>query len=284
MIKRYTLGYSPCPNDTFIFYALVHKKIDCAGVAGVAGVDGGIDFVEHIEDVETLNQMALEGRLDITKVSAAAYGHIKDGYELLRNGGAAGWGCGPLLVSKERLPKLRGKRLAIPGLMTTAYVLASLYDCHLRENVIVMPFDKIIPAIRDGIADCGLVIHEGRFTYKDYGLNLVEDLGAWWEQTTGLPVPLGVIAAKSTIPPHTRTLIDNAIKASISYAYANTNETMDYVRRYSQELSDEVITNHIKLYVNDYTTDSGISGSEGRRAIDTLLDMARQKGIMQANI
>ncbi|MBF0556435.1 MAG: 1,4-dihydroxy-6-naphthoate synthase [Nitrospirae bacterium] len=266
-----TLGYSPCPNDTFIFYALVHKKIDC----------GGINFTEHIEDVETLNQMALEGRLDITKVSAAAYGHISGGYALLRSGGAAGRGCGPLLVSRERFSSLRGKRLAVPGLMTTAYVLAGLFDSELRESIIVMPFDKIIPAVRDGVADCGLIIHEGRFTYKDYGLNLVADLGQWWEEETGLPIPLGVIAAKSTIPAAARAQIDSAIKASLSYAYANTNETMDYVRRHSQELSDEVITNHINLYVNNYTMDSG---SEGTGALETLLEMARQKGIFQANI
>ncbi|MBF0458395.1 MAG: 1,4-dihydroxy-6-naphthoate synthase [Nitrospirae bacterium] len=261
MGKGYTLGYSPCPNDTFIFYALVHKKVDC----------GGLDFIEHIEDVETLNQMALEGRLDITKVSAAAYGHIGGRYERLRSGGAAGWGCGPLLVSRERLSDLRGKRLAIPGEMTTAYVLAGLFDFKLRENVIVMPFDKIIPAVRDGEADLGLIIHEGRFTYKDYGLNLVADLGAWWERETGLPIPLGVIAAKREIPSAVRSQIDNAIKASVAYAYANTDEVMEYVRRYAQELSDEVIMNHIRLYVNDYTIDSG---SEGERAVETLLAMA----------
>ncbi|MBF0568680.1 MAG: 1,4-dihydroxy-6-naphthoate synthase [Nitrospirae bacterium] len=265
-----TLGYSPCPNDTFIFYALVHKKIDC----------GGISFIGHTEDVETLNQMALEGRLDITKVSAAAYGHISGGYALLRSGGAAGRGCGPLLVSRERFSGLRGKRLAIPGLMTTAYCLASLFDFELRKDIIVMPFDKIIPAVRDGVADCGLIIHEGRFTYRDYGLNLVADLGQWWEEETGLPIPLGVIAAKNDIPPHTRAQIENAIMASISYAYANTDETMDYVRRHSQELSDEVIMSHINLYVNNYTMDSG---GEGQRALERLLEMARGKGIFQAN-
>ncbi|MBF0515654.1 MAG: 1,4-dihydroxy-6-naphthoate synthase [Nitrospirae bacterium] len=271
-MKTYTLGFSPCPNDTFIFYAIANKKIDC----------GGIAFTVHIEDVETLNQWALEGRLDISKVSAAAYGHIGQRYEMLRGGGAAGWGCGPLLVARDRLSDLGGKTLAIPGVMTTAYLLASLYDFRLRENVIAMPFDKIIPAVRDGMADCGLVIHEGRFTYKNSGLHLVADLGSWWEQQTSMPIPLGVIAAKREIPSHTRSLIDNTIRASVSYARtAKSDEPMDYIRRYSSELSDEVIKNHINLYVNDYSSDAGAVGGS---AVETLLSMARQKGLLKAKI
>lgn len=212
--------------------------------------------------------------MDITKVSAAAYGHISGMYALLRSGGAAGWGCGPLLVSGERLSDR--KRLAIPGLMTTAYMLAGMYDSKLRDNIVVMPFDKIMPAVRDGEADLGLIIHEGRFTYQDYGLTLVADLGAWWQMETGLPVPLGAIAAKREIQTETRAQIDDAIRASVSYAYANIDETMTYVRHYAQELSDEVIMSHIRLYVNEFSMDCGALGAA---AIETFMEMARQRGI-----
>ncbi|MBF0321150.1 MAG: 1,4-dihydroxy-6-naphthoate synthase, partial [Nitrospirae bacterium] len=185
-----------------------------------------------------------------------------------------------LLVSKERLSSASGKTVAIPGLMTTAYALLSLFDFKLRKNVIVMPFNKIIPSVVKGEAECGLIIHESRFTYKDYGLHLVADLGQWWEQTTGLPIPLGAIAAKRDIPASTRARIDKFIKASVSYANANTHEAMDYVRRYSCELPDDVIKNHIALYVNGYTIDSG---TEGKQAIETLLETARQRGFFQAD-
>ncbi|MGD2080223.1 MAG: 1,4-dihydroxy-6-naphthoate synthase, partial [Nitrospirota bacterium] len=187
MRKDLTLGYSPCPNDTFIFYALVRGKIET----------GGLSFLETLEDVETLNRMALRGALDVTKVSTHALGFLREDYCLLRSGGALGRGCGPLIVAREPLEArdLRGKRIAIPGTLTTAYLLMRLFDPMLKD-IEAMPFHRIMDAVSSGSADAGLIIHEGRFTYPGYGLHEVLDLGRWWEDATGLPIPLGSIVAK----------------------------------------------------------------------------------------
>ena len=268
--RTLTLGYSPCPNDTFIFYALVHGKIDT----------GGLRFDEVLLDVETLNQKARNAELDITKVSYHAYGYLRDNYSLLRSGGAMGRGCGPLVVSRQKtgLDELRGKKIAIPGRLTTAYLLLQLYDPAFAENIVVMPFDLIMAAVRDGTVDAGLIIHESRFTYPDYGLFEARDLGEWWEEETKLPIPLGCIIVRNGLGHDMIRAIEVHVRKSVEYALAHRGETKDYIKSHSQEMADEVIGRHIDLYVNEYTIDSG---EEGLRAVEELLGRAEQKGIIR---
>ena len=215
-MKELSLGYSPCPNDTFIFYALVHGKVN----------SGDLCFREILADVETLNQMARRAELDVTKISFHAYGHLRDTYCLLRSGAALGKGCGPLVVSKKylRMQDLRGKRIAVPGELTTAFLLLQLFDPRLKEKVIVMPFHRIIDAVKNGEADAGLIIHESRFTYKDAGLLQVLDLGQWWEKETGLPIPLGGIIARRGLGEGLIQKIGQAVRESLQYAFANRTE------------------------------------------------------------
>jgi 1,4-dihydroxy-6-naphthoate synthase len=269
-VSELTLGYSPCPNDTFIFHALVHGKIDT----------GGLRFRERLEDVETLNRMARAAELDVTKVSYSAYGTLRDKYCLLRSGGALGRGCGPLVVARTGLSMddLKGKRIAIPGKLTTAYLLLRLYDPVFRENVEEMPFDRIIGAVINGYADAGLIIHESRFTYREYGLAAVADLGEWWEKTTGGLLPLGGIIARRSIGPELVTRIDGLINKSVSYAMHNRDESEGYIKEHSQELADDAIRAHIDLYVNEYSVDVG---EEGVKAVETLFRMAEERGVMK---
>ncbi len=269
-MKTLSLGYSPCPNDTFIFYALVHGKIDA----------GGLSFKEILLDVETLNQMALKGKLDITKVSYNAFGNLRDEYCLLRSGGALGRGCGPLVVaSKEcEMKDLKGKTIAIPGELTTAYLLLQLYEPDFRSNVKVMPFHEIMGAVKEGKVDAGLIIHEGRFTYPSYGLKKIIDLGEWWKKETGLPIPLGCIIAKRSLGIDVISKVERLIMESVLYAISRRDEPVKYIKEHSQELDDSVIAEHINLYVNDYSIDIG---DEGIRAVRKLLDMAEEKGIIK---
>ncbi len=267
-----SMGFSPCPNDTFIFYAIVNKEIDTRG----------IDFEFIIEDVETLNQLALDRKIDITKASCHAFYHVQDDYQFLRSGAAFGRGCGPLLVVKnenieER--KLEIKKIAIPGELTTAFLLLKLYITSVSSfkrrdiNFIAMPFYEIMDAVRQGKVDGGLIIHESRFTYQDYGLTKIKDLGEWWEGKTGLPIPLGGIIAKKSIGMAQIKIVEDLIRSSIKYSISNIQRTMRFIKKYSQELTDEVILEHISLYVNDYTIDIG---KEGEAALKELMKMARQ--------
>jgi 1,4-dihydroxy-6-naphthoate synthase len=269
LMDNLTLGYSPCPNDTFIFYALVHGKLGLKENR----------YDERLEDVQTLNLMAAQGTLDITKVSFAAYAALRESYVLLRSGAALGRGCGPLVVSqkKQTLNDLRGKKIAIPGVGTTAYLLLRLFDPELGRHVVPMPFDQIMPAVKNGEVQAGLIIHESRFTYPEFGLVEVEDLGRWWEEKTGTPKPLGGIIAKRSLGVARIQQAQAHIRKSIEYAHANEQQTRDYIKAHSQELSDEVIASHIALYVNDFSLDLG---DEGQRAIDTLFNMARARGII----
>jgi 1,4-dihydroxy-6-naphthoate synthase len=264
-----SLGYSPCPNDTFIFYALVHGQIDTAGLR----------FREMLLDVETLNRKAMAAELDITKVSFHAFAFLRETYHLLRSGGALGRGCGPLVVAKAEtsMENLRGKRIAIPGRLTTAYLLLQLYDPALGMNVVVMPFDRIMDAVKRGSVDAGLIIHESRFTYPDYGLCEVMDLGRWWEGDTGLPLPLGCILAKKCLGSKVIRTIDTLVRRSVEFAFAHRERTGGYIKAHSQELEDAVIEQHIDLYVNDYSLDLG---SEGMAAVEELLRRARVRGIV----
>ncbi|MBI5206069.1 MAG: 1,4-dihydroxy-6-naphthoate synthase [Nitrospirae bacterium] len=272
-MKTLSLGYSPCPNDTFIFYALVHGKIDA----------DDLKFKEILLDVEALNKKALKGELDITKVSYSAFGNLREEYCLLRSGGALGKGCGPLVVSKTnyRMKDLKGKRIAIPGELTTAYLLLQLYDPNLKKNIKVMPFNMIMDAVKKGEVDAGLIIHESRFTYPSYGLKRVIDLGEWWEKETGLQIPLGCIIAKRSMGKDLIHKIDGLIKKSILYAMNNKGEPKKYIKEHSQELEDSVIEQHINLYVNDYSIDIG---EEGINAVKKLFDMAGEKGIIKKSV
>ncbi len=269
-MKTLSLGYSPCPNDTFIFYALVHGKIKTED----------LNFKEILLDVETLNQMALKGKLDITKVSYNAFGNLRDDYCLLRSGGALGRGCGPLVVaSKEcEMKDLKGKTIAIPGELTTAYLLLQLYESDFRSNVKVMPFHEIMGAVKEGKVDAGLIIHEGRFTYPSYGLKKIIDLGEWWKKETGLPIPLGCIIAKRSLGIDVISKVERLIMESVLYAISRRDEPVKYIKEHSQELDDSVIAEHINLYVNDYSIDIG---DEGIRAVRKLLDMAEERGIIK---
>ncbi|HXX53010.1 MAG TPA: 1,4-dihydroxy-6-naphthoate synthase [Thermodesulfovibrionales bacterium] len=270
--KTVTLGYSPCPNDTFIFYALVHRKIDT----------GDLRFREMLLDVETLNQKALHSELNMTKVSFHAYAYLRDRYVLLRSGGALGRGCGPLIVAKNNLKKdsLKGKRIAIPGKLTTAYLLLQLYEPLLAGNVEVMPFDSIMDAVRTGTVDAGLIIHESRFTYPEYGLSGILDLGKWWEDETGLPIPLGCIIAEKSLGPDLIATIEVLVRRSVEYAFAHRDNTKEYIKVHSQELADSVIEQHINLYVNNYSLDLG---DDGLRAVGELLKRAEQGRILRGS-
>lgn len=267
-MEQLTLGYSPCPNDTFIFYGLIHGKVDLPD----------IKIRERLEDVETLNRLALESVLDLTKISYHALGHLRQDYVLLRSGGALGMGCGPLVVARTpmSMQELQGKTIAIPGRLTTANLLLQLHSEGL-ENVVEMPFHEIMDAVENGKVDAGVIIHESRFTYRDHGLTSILDLGEWWEEETGAPIPLGGILARRDLGPERIKAIDRALRASVEYAMQNPQEPNIYIRNHAQELSDSVIENHIGLYVNDFSVDLG---EEGIRAVETLFTRAEERGII----
>ena len=267
-MRQLTLGYSPCPNDTFIFYALMHGRIP----------DLPVKLVERLEDVETLNRLALGGKLDLTKISYHALGHLRQDYALLRSGGALGRGCGPLVVTKQAtdMQQLRGKRIAIPGQLTTANLLLQLYGEGF-ENLLVLPFHQIMAAVSDGAVDAGVIIHESRFTYQQHGLQAILDLGQWWEQDSGCPIPLGGILAKRSLDTELIQQIDSALRRSIEYAFANPQQAQAYIKQHAQELDEAVIRNHIELYVNDFSIDLG---DEGILAVETLFSRAEARGII----
>lgn len=263
-----SLGYSPCPNDTFIFYALVHQKITLPGLS----------LKENLEDVETLNQMALQSRMDITKISFHAFGYLRNQYALLRSGGALGKGCGPLLVTRADQTKIDPvhQRIAIPGELTTAYLLLRLHEPKI-DNIIVMPFHEILKAVQEGAVDGGLIIHESRFTYQRFGLKKILDLGDWWEQFSGYPIPLGGIIVKRTLGKKNVSLIEEGIRQSIYYAHKHPEETQIYIHKHAQEIENSVTQKHINLYVNEYSLDIG---PQGEKAIRFLLTEAEQKGFI----
>ncbi len=266
-MQTVTLGYSPCPNDTFLFYPLVHGCIPC----------NGFRFRERLEDVETLNRLAMEGTLDACKVSYHAYAHIRESYILLRSGGAMGRGCGPLVVAKTPLSPgdLKGKRIAVPGQHTTACLLLQLFEPKLGE-LVFLTFDQIMSAVSAGQVDAGLIIHESRFTYHSCGLHKVLDLGEWWENSTGLPLPLGGIAARRSLGSASLATLSALVRSSVEFARHHPAETLSYVRTHSQEMSEEVCEAHIALYVNDYSLDPG---SEGEKAAELLFARGIQLGL-----
>jgi 1,4-dihydroxy-6-naphthoate synthase len=269
--QRITLGISPCPNDTFIFHAMLH---------GLLG-EHTFDFSLHMEDVETLNRLARNGALDVTKISYHMYGFLRDEYVALNSGAALGRGCGPLLIAPpgSSLPALKDQVIAIPGHFTTANLLLQLMTGG-HEKVREMRFDKIVNAVASGDAAGGLIIHETRFTYKEKGLIPLVDLGQWWEDTTDQPIPLGGIIARRNLGESAIRRLDATIKESILYARKHPESSKKFIKEHAQELSDEVINSHIDLYVNDFSVELG---SEGRRAIETLFKAAEQLHIIPKN-
>jgi 1,4-dihydroxy-6-naphthoate synthase len=261
-----TLGFSPCPNDCFLFYALAHGLVDSEPVA------------PRLADVEELNRLARDGALDISKLSYHAYAHVADEYVMLPSGGALGKGVGPLVVTRERLDDLRGRTVAVPGGLTTARLLLGLSqgdDLVLRE----LRYDRIMPAVAAGEVDAGLIIHESRFTYPEHGLVKHLDLGEWWEQATGQLLPLGGVAARRSLGPERLDRLTAAIRASMDFAYRHPELVEPYVAEHAQELSREVRQRHIDLYVNRYSRDLG---QEGREAVVELFRRARERGLIPA--
>ncbi|MDT8445544.1 MAG: 1,4-dihydroxy-6-naphthoate synthase [bacterium] len=264
-MSQLTLGFSSCPNDTYIFDALVHRRLNSPYA-----------FVPHIHDVEELNQLARSAKLDITKASIHAYFHLLDQYQLLSSGGALGRGCGPLWIGKtEQVPK--GGKVALPGDWTTANLLFQLSQEGEFEPV-QMVFDQIIPAVLSGEVDSGVIIHESRFTYKDQGLHSYADLGAWWEQTSGLPIPLGGILVRRDLAKTDQQAIQALIKESIMYAEAHPQAARSFISEHAQEMGEAVVDAHIGLYVNEFSKDLG---AEGRQAIERLFEAAAKKGLVE---
>lgn len=253
-----TLGLSPCPNDTFIFDALVNKKIDTEG----------LDFDVRLEDVETLNQWAVRGLLDISKISYGVLPLVLAGYQLLDSGGALGKGVGPLLVSRAPLSDIAKASVAIPGERTTAHLLFSLAFPSARDKLF-MVFNAIEDAVLSGAVDAGVIIHENRFTYQQRGLMKLMDLGEFWEKETGAPIPLGgIIFRRGMSSPDLAARVNWLIRRSLEYAFAGYPALPDYVRTHAQEMDETVMRQHIDLYVNHYSLSLG---NDGARAIDVLL-------------
>lgn len=269
-MKQLKIGYSPCPNDTYIMAGLAAKRVENAAI-----------LQPVLADVETLNQWALEQRLEATKLSFMALGKVRDSYGLLYSGGALGWGCGPLVVARPgwTLNALGEGVVAAPGALTTAALLLSLFlgrEARFKHMV----FSEIVPTVARGEADYGLIIHEGRFTFGEYGLVSLLDLGQWWEAETGQPLPLGGIAISRNQGPETARLVDRAIGRSLASAERFPAETMEYVLTHSQEIDPAVVRQHIELYVNSFSVNLGLVGEQ---AVATLYSRAERAGLIPAS-
>ena len=267
MKHKLTLGFSPCPNDTFIFDAMVNSRIDLED----------IELEVVLADVEELNRMALEGKLDVTKISYNAFAQVHYRYQLLNAGSALGNNCGPLLISKRQLSEeeLKTASIAIPGKNTTANFLMS-FACPEAENKQEFLFSEIETVVLNGKVDAGVIIHENRFTYQEKGLVKIVDLGEVWEQKTGFPIPLGGIAIHRRIRPDVRQKFDALLKASVHYAFDNPEASKDYVTCHAQEMNEVVMRSHINLYVNDYTLDLS---EKGKSAISKMYEVGKQFGM-----
>lgn len=265
---KLTLGFSPCPNDTFIFDALVHNRIDTEGLT--------FDLV--MEDVEALNHRALRHELAVTKLSYHAFAYLVDDYALLESGSALGNGVGPLLIAKSQDAKktINQSIIAIPGTYTTANFLFSLAYPQ-AQNKQEYVFHDIEGAVLRGDVAAGVIIHENRFTYQNHGLVKLLDLGEFWEKTTNKPIPLGGIVVRRDLPLEVQQKMERVMQRSVQYAFANPNTSYDFVAQHAQEMDETVRQKHIDLYVNHFT--EGL-GDEGRAAVTTLFDMANERGIM----
>jgi 1,4-dihydroxy-6-naphthoate synthase len=272
---KLTLGFSPCPNDTFIFDALIHHKIDTEGLT----------FDVFFDDVETLNQKAMQGALDITKLSFHAFAYVINNYALLDAGSALGFGVGPLLICKkenaeEKILNLKSHpdsyrdsnlRVGIPGKYTTANFLLGIAYPHL-QNKVELVFSEIENALLNNEIDLGLIIHENRFTYEDKGLYKILDLGSFWEKKTNCAIPLGGIVINRNLPLEIQQKVNRLIKKSVEFAFANPKSALPFIKEHAQAMEESVMYKHIELYVNQYSIDLGL---EGRKAIDTLFKIAQ---------
>jgi len=274
---KLTLGFSPCPNDTFIFDALIHHKIDTEG----------LEFEVSYDDVETLNQKALKGELDITKLSFHAFAYVANQYALLDAGSALGFGVGPLLISKnhfdgENDAELQTPdsklRVGIPGKYTTANFLLGIAYPHL-QNKQELVFSEIESALLSGQIDLGLIIHENRFTYQDKGLTKIVDLGDYWEKLTGCAIPLGGIVINRNLDREVQLKVNRLIRQSVEFAFAHPKSGIDFIRQHAQAMEESVMYKHIELYVNKYSINLG---EEGRKAVDTLFKLAQERNIIPA--
>ncbi len=265
---KLSIGYSPCPNDTFIFDAIAHQKIDTEG----------LEFEIVLADVEALNKMAFAGELDVTKLSFHAFAWLLDRYVLLDAGSALGNNCGPLLIAREPIQweDVRFARIAIPGKYTTANFLLSLAqpEAIQKEEMI---FSAIEDAVLKGRVDAGLIIHENRFTYAQKGLVKIADLGSYWETQTGMPIPLGGIVIRRNLPADVQQRFNRVMARSVSFALENPRQTLSYVQTHAQEMEEAVMFQHIGLYVNEFTRNLG---AKGRAAVQLLFDTARERGIL----
>lgn len=271
--RKLTLGFSPCPNDTFIFDAMVNRKIDT----------GNLQFDYVMEDVETLNQWAFEGKLDITKLSYNTLLQVNDKYALLDSGSALGRGVGPLVICKagnapggDLATYLNNARIAIPGIHTTANLLFSLAFPEAKNKTEVL-FSEIEERVLRDEFDCGLVIHESRFTYRQRGLEKLMDMGDWWEQVSGSAIPLGGICIRRDIPYETAKQVEEQIRKSLQLSWNSYPALSEFVTIHAQEMEEEVMRQHINLYVNEY---SSSLGTEGRNAVDTLFSKAKDNGLI----
>lgn len=265
---KLTLGFSPCPNDTFIFDAMIHGRIDTEG----------LEFELFLGDVEELNRRAFATDLDITKLSYHAYAHLVESYVLLDAGSALGNNCGPLLIARSAIApeNISDLKIAIPGKLTTANFLLSLAFPNATQKT-EMLFSDIERAVLDGTVDAGLIIHENRFTYTDKGLVKLIDLGEYWEQSTGMPIPLGGIVIKRSLPEAIVQKVNRVIRRSVEYAWANPEASAAFVAEHAQEMDPAVRKQHIDLYVNSYSADLG---QKGRSAVAHLFQVAQEKSII----
>jgi 5,8-dihydroxy-2-naphthoate synthase len=267
---KLSLAFSPCPNDCFMFDAIVNRRIDLEG----------IDFDVHLADVESLNYTAIAGQAQITKLSYHAYAHCVQRYVVLDAGSALGRGCGPLLISNRSISPDQvaagDVRIAIPGKYTTANFLLALAFPAAR-NKTSMVFSEIEAALLRDEFDAGLIIHENRFTYEAKGLRKIVDLGEFWERETGAPIPLGGIAISRVLPDELKRTVNRIVRRSVEYAVAHPDASRSYVRRHAQEMDSDVMYRHIELYVNEYSIDLGF---EGRRAVEVMFERARAAGVI----
>jgi 5,8-dihydroxy-2-naphthoate synthase len=267
---KLSLGFSPCPNDCFVFDAIVNKRIDLEG----------LEFATRIADVEALNKAAFARDIDVTKLSYHAYAYCADRYVLLDAGGALGRNCGPLLISKRTISRdevaAGDLRIAIPGTYTTANFLCGLAFPNAR-NKTEMLFSDIEGALLDGRVDAGLIIHENRFTFEAKGLKRIVDLGEYWESETGAPIPLGGIVIDRSLTDEVKQRVNRVVRKSVEYAFAHRDASLPFVREHAQAMSEDVMYKHIDLYVNGFSIDLG---PEGRRAVDTLFAKATATGVI----
>jgi 1,4-dihydroxy-6-naphthoate synthase len=267
---KLSLGFSPCPNDCFMFDAIVHQRIDLEGLA----------FDVVMDDVEALNRRAFSGDIAITKLSYYALAHCADRFALLDAGSALGRGCGPLLISKREISPRElsagALRIAIPGVYTTANFLLHLAFPAARDRTALV-FSEIEAAVLVGRFDAGLIIHENRFTYEARGLRKIVDLGEFWEESTGAPIPLGGIVVRRELPLDVQLAANRIMRRSVEFAFAHPDASRDFVRAHAQEMSEDVMRRHIELYVNDYSIDLG---TDGRRAVELLFERAAAVGVI----